>query len=128
MAVSAPLWLRDALRWRWTPTVALVVGSLMYVLGATALVPSEIDFSPEGAASATTASLNARPPELAEDAVEPAGTDAPGAEEESSPAQARRQRRARRRAAAAADTGAAADTAVPPMQFVPPTEGLPPGE
>lgn len=45
MAVRAPIWLRDALRWRWTPTIALVTGALLYVLGALWLLPSEITFT-----------------------------------------------------------------------------------
>lgn len=46
MAVTPPTWLKDVVRWRWTPTVALIVGALLYVAGAMALVPSEIHFSP----------------------------------------------------------------------------------
>lgn len=54
MAVTPPAWLKDVLRWRWTPTVALIVGALLYVAGATALVPSEIRFAPAQPSSPAT--------------------------------------------------------------------------
>lgn len=49
MIARAPAWLRSALAWRWTPAVVLLAGSLIYVLGAILLVPSEISFSETGA-------------------------------------------------------------------------------
>lgn len=95
MAVRVPTWLTDALRWRWMPTVALVLGSLIYVLGAMVLVPSDIRFSSSSAAA------SAHPRSMHEAAV-------PGSEVESTAESAessedgsgtsRRHKRLRRRA------------------------------
>jgi hypothetical protein len=104
MAVRAPTWLTDALRWRWMPTVALVLGSLLYVLGALIFVPSDIQFSGTSpsaranGAAITGAGLGAN--------VSAAAQDGDALDSPDDPAAPRR-KRARRRAVTSEENGEA---------------------
>ncbi|HEY8943325.1 MAG TPA: hypothetical protein VIM73_03640 [Polyangiaceae bacterium] len=116
MLERAPAWLRDALRWRWAPTVALTVGSLLYVLVAVTLVPSEIEFGSSGKSGVGTSGIS---PEGEPEAEAEAGTE-PTTEAPAQP-ETRRQRRARRRAAA--DTAPTPEESRPePIRFTPPPD------
>jgi hypothetical protein len=116
MLARAPAWLRDALRWRWAPTVALTLGSLLYVLVAVTLVPSEIEFGSSGKSGVGSSGIapGGEPDPETEAGAEP--TAAAPAQPET-----RRQRRARRRAAA--DAASTPEESRPePIRFTPPPD------
>lgn len=69
MPLRLPPWLRDALRWRWTPAVALVLGSLLYVLGALLLVPTELSFSSKSGRATASNLKSGGSPEDSEEAT-----------------------------------------------------------
>jgi hypothetical protein len=106
--------------WRWTPTLALLGGSLLYVAVAIAVVPSEIDFSgnPSQADASALGAQNAAPP-----AEAPAAEEAPPA----APV-AKRARRRRLPAPTPAAETAPAEALPEAPQAAPGTPEAPPAE
>lgn len=70
--MQAPDWAVRMIRWRWTPSVALVSGSLVFVAFAVAIVPDDLGAVASGAESSSRrarsrlvtndAATNAEPP------------------------------------------------------------------
>lgn len=109
MAVRAPTWLTDALRWRWTPTIALILGSLLYVICAMLFVPSDIRFSgPAPSAQPRSVQVGAPTAGNDVDAAEPDAAD---------DGTTRRSKRQRRRAAT--ETAEAAPMPAPEEEPLP---------